>query len=55
MQAVNLIKAHIYKVKDTGVLLYCSNKHSVPAKDHEYLGTANVPEDEVLLCEFEDA
>ena len=50
-----LVEAHVYKVKKTGKLMYCSNKHPVEAQDHEYMGTANVNENEVLLCEFEDA
>jgi len=54
MKAANLKKAHIYKVRATGNIMYCSNKHPVEAQDHEYMGEANVDEDEILLCEFED-
>ena len=51
-----LVQAHIYKVDSQGTLIYCSNEYEhAPAKprDFTYVGTANVNEDEVKLCEFE--
>ncbi len=50
--AAVLIEAHIYVNKTTGKMLFCSNKHDGDPRDFDYVGTANVPEDEVKLCEL---
>ena len=47
--------AYVYRVKATGVLMYCSNEHDGTPVDHEYVGTADVPASQVLdQCEFAD-
>ena len=48
-----LVWAHIYEVKASGALIYCPEKHEGTPKNHEYKGTAKVPEGEILTqCEF---
>lgn len=45
--------AYIYENKETGELLYCSNKHDGNPRDFEYKGTAEVSATEIKLCELE--
>ena len=51
----NMKTAYVYRVKDTGALMLCANEHDGTPVDHEYVGTAEVPESQVLdQCEFAD-
>lgn len=47
------ITAHVYENKETGELLYCSNKHDGDPQDFEYKGTAEVPPSEKVSCHLQ--
>lgn len=42
--------AHVYVNKETGHMIYCSNKHNRDPKDFRYAGTANVNPKNIKKC-----